>query len=143
MACSDFESNKCFLCQTEDKGYLRQPTELGYKSLASDLIRWKHDIGSFRIPLKFEISNTESLVEWFIKNGVKWHKVCRVQFDEYKLNRHRSRKHKPNIHLETHQTKRPRSKSCDAKSTLFPPLCFLCNGKKKENLRTVSTKKLR
>ena len=99
MACSNFESNKCILCQTEDKGYLTQPTELGYKSLASNLIRWKNYIDSFPVPLKFQISNIESLVEWFTKNSVKWHKVCRVQFDEHKLNRHWSRKHKPNTHL--------------------------------------------
>ena len=67
MANSDSDLTECNLCQTEDNGYFMYPTELSYKTLSPEMLRWKNNLGSFPVHLEFVISSTESFVEFFTK----------------------------------------------------------------------------
>jgi hypothetical protein len=131
----------CVLCQKDDGNPLVKPKESGICTVINNLDRWNKEVGSLPFPVKlYTDSSNNSLVEVLKMKAAKWHKTCELKLNQKNINRCMERKRKvENPKTKSTKSKRSTQSHEDARSYLFPKMCFLCNEHKKEELRNAMT----
>ena len=128
----------CVICQEYKKEILQCPSNLnpghvgygkGYASLSENIERFLNLGISLPVPLKLESLKGEStsIMENLTKNRDKWHKSCKVKFDETQLSRAAKRLLQPENPESTCKSAPPSKvtrKSTDNLSVLDKNKCF-------------------